>query len=123
MSQEVDNIVSKAAELGKLIAASPAGTALLGARKELHADKQAHKMLEAYQEQMQRIAQLEKDGKPVEPEDKHKLVELQQKVASQTALKTWMKAQADFSQLMHQVNRAIAAPFMDTASDEAPEES
>lgn len=123
MSQEVDNIVSKAAELGKLIGASPAGTEMIKARKQLHTDKQAHKMLEAYQEQMQRIAQLEKDGQPVEPQDKHKLVELQQKVASQTALKAWMKAQADFSQLMHKVNQAIAAPFMDTAPQEQPEEA
>lgn len=123
MSQQVDNIVTKAADLGKLIASSPAGTEMLKARKQLHDDKEAHKMLEAYQEQMQKIAQLEKDGQPVEPEDKHKLVELQQTVASQAALKTWMKAQADFSQLMHKVNQAIAAPFMDASPDEVPEDS
>ena len=118
MNQQHDSITAQAAELGKLIAASPAGTAILKTRKELQADEQAHKMLEGYQEQMQKIAQLEKDGKPIEPEDKRKLVELQQEVASQSTLKRWIKAQADFAQLMHEVNQAIAAPFADTSPDD-----
>ena len=59
MNQQTDRIRAQAAELGKLIAASPAGTAILEARKELQADEQAHKILESYQEHMQRIAQLD----------------------------------------------------------------
>ena len=123
MNQQDDNIIDKAVGLGKLIAASPVGTALLKARRELQADEQAHKILEAYQNQMQKIAQLEKDGKPIEPEDKHKLLELQQNVASHTTLKLWTIAQADFSQLMHEVNQAIAAPFEDTAAENSPEDT
>ena len=121
MNQQTDRIRAQAAELGKLIAASPAGTAILEARKELQADEQAHKMLESYQEQMQRIAQLEEEGKPVEPEDKHKLVEFQQKVASHSTLKLWIKAQADFSQLMHEVNKAIAEPFANISANDNSE--
>ena len=123
MNQQNDNITAKAAELGKLIAASPAGTVLLTARRELQTDEQALKMLEAYQEQMQRIAQCEKDGKPIEPEDKHKLVELQQNVASHKTLKLWIKAQAEFSQLMREVNQAIASPFADAAADNTSEDT
>ena len=123
MNQQNDKITAKAAELGKLIAASPSGTVLLKARQELQTDEQALKMLEAYQEQMQAIAQLEKDGKPIEPEDKHKLVELQQNVASNATLKLWIKAQADFSQLMRDVNQAIAAPFADAAADKTSEDA
>ena len=113
MNQQSDQVIDKAVELGKLIANSPAAKALLKARQELQADEQAHKMLEDYQNQMQRIAQLEEDTKPVEPEDKQKLVEFQQQVASHSTLKQWMQAQADFSQLMHKVNKAIAVPFED----------
>lgn len=123
MNQQNDTITAKAAELGKLIAASPPGTVLLKARGELHTDEQALKMLEAYQEQMQRIAQLEKDGKPIEPEDKHKLVEFQQNVASHATLKLWIKAQADLSQLMRDVNQAIASPFADAAADKTSEDT
>ena len=123
MNQQNDKITAKAAELGKLIAASPAGTVLLKARRELHTDEQALKMLEAYQEQMQRIAQLEKDGEPIEPTDKHKLVEFQQNVASHATLKLWIKAQADFSQLMRDVNQAIVSPFADAAVDKTSEDT
>ena len=123
MDQQADQITSKAAELGRLIAESPAGKGLLKARQELQADEQAHKMLEDYQKQMQKIAKLEEERKPVEPEDKRMLVELQQKVASHSTLKLWIKAQADFSQLMHKVNRCIAAPFEDTSTDNKPEDT
>lgn len=121
MDQQTDHITAKAAELGKLIAESPSGKALLKAREELQADKEAHAILESYQKQLQKIAELEEDGKPIEPEDKRMLAELQQEVASHSTLKLWMKAQADFSQLMHKVNRAIAEPFGDTLSDSTPE--
>ena len=121
MNQSADQITSKAVELGRLIAASPAGQALLKARRELQADEQAQKMLEDYHKQMQKIAQLEKEAKPIEPEDKRMLVELQQKVASHSSLKLWLKAQADFSQLMHQMNQAIAAPFEETSANDEPE--
>jgi len=120
MNQSADRITSKAVELGRLIAASPAGQALLKARRELQADEQAQKMLEDYHKQMQKIAQLEKEAKPIEPEDKRMLVELQQKVASHSSLKLWLKAQADFSQLMHQMNQAIAAPFEDMSANNEP---
>ena len=120
MDQQADQITSKAAELGGFIANSPAGKALLKARQELQADEQAHKILEDYQKQMQKIAKLEEEGKPIEPQDKRMLVELQQKVASHSTLKLWIKAQADFSQLMHTVNRSIAAPFEDTLADNKP---
>ena len=121
MNHHTDDITSKAAELGKLIATSPAGRALLKARQELQADEQAHKILEDYQKQMQKIAKLEEERKPVEPQDKRMLVELQQKAASHSTLKLWIKAQADFSQLMHKVNRSIAAPFEDTPASNEPE--
>lgn len=121
MDQQTDQITDKAAELGKLIAGSSSGKALLSARQELQDDKEAHAILESYQKQLQKIAELEEGGKPTEPEDKRALAQLQQDVASHSTLKSWMKAQADFSQLMHKVNRAIAEPFGDASSDSTPE--
>ena len=79
----------------------------------VEADEQAIKLIEDYQRQMQKIAELEGSAKPIEPEDKHKLTELQQKMASNETLKSWMKAQADFSELMGKVNKAISEPFQD----------
>ncbi len=114
MDQQLDDILAEAGKLGKLIAATAASKAFLETRQTVEEDKQAQEIVEGYQRQLQKIAELERSAKPIEPEDKHKLTELQQKVASNETLKSWMKAQADFSELMGKVNKAIAEPFQDT---------
>ncbi len=120
MNQEFDKIIAEAGKLGKLIAQTPVSRAFLVHRAELDNDKEAMGIVEDYQKQLQKIAELERGGKPIEPEDKHKLTDLQQRVASNETLKGWMKAQADFSELMGKVNKAIAEPFQDRmAGDEA----
>ncbi len=114
MDQQLDKIVAEAAKLGELIAETSVSRAFLQSRQGVQQDKQALEILEDYQRQLQKIAELDSSGKPIEPEDKHKLTELQQKVASNETLKSWMKAQADFSELMGKVNKAIAEQFQDT---------
>ena len=123
MDQQLDNIVAEASKLGKLIVQTAASKAFLANRELLETDKQAQEIVEDYQRQVQKIGELERGGKPIEPEDKHKLTELQQKVASNETLKNWMKAQADFSELMGKVNKAIAAPFEDRFSGQGQQES
>ena len=117
MQQEDRDIISKAEELGRLIAGSPAGKAVVKARAELDADQRAAELMQDYQKQARKIAELEAQGKPVEPQDKRALAGLQQQVASHPSLKGWMKAQADFSQLMGKVNQAIAEPFQSPSSE------
>ena len=114
MDQQSDKIIAEARKLGKLIVQTESSKAFLANRELLEADKQAQEIVEDYQRQAQKIGELERGGKPIEPEDKHKLTELQQKVASNETLKSWMKAQADFSEMMSKVNKAISEPFQDT---------
>ncbi len=114
MNQELDKIIAEAGKLGRSIAETAASKAFLESREQLDNDNQAQELVEDYQKQLQKIAELERAGKPIEPEDKHKLTDLQQKVASNETLKCWMKAQADFSELMGKVNKAIAEPFQDS---------
>ncbi len=118
MDQELDKIIAEAAKLGELIAETSVSRAFLQSRQGVQQDKQALEILEDYQRQLQKIAELDSSGKPIEPEDKHMLTELQQKVASNETLKCWMKAQADFSELMGKVNKAITEPFQDTQQAE-----
>jgi hypothetical protein len=53
-------------------------------------------------------------GEPLEPEDKRRELDLRQQVASQETIRTFLRVQADFSELMNAVNRtleeAIGAP-------------
>ena len=114
MNQELDKIIAEAGKLGRSIAETAASKAFLESREQLDIDNQSQELVEDYQKQLQKIAELERVGKPIEPEDKHELTDLQQKVASNETLKCWMKAQADFSELMGKVNKAIAEPFQDT---------
>ena len=113
MDEQLDKIVAEAGKLGELIAETAVSRSFLKSRQEVQEDKQAQEIVEDYQRQVQKIGELERGGKPIEPEDKHKLTEVQQKVASNETLKNWMKAQADFSELMGKVNKAIAEPFED----------
>ena len=119
MNQELDKIIAEAGKLGRSIAETAASKAFLERREQLDNDNQAQELVEGYQKQLQKIAELERAGKPIEPEDKHKLTDLQQKVASNETLKCWMKAQADFSELMGKVNKAIAEPFQDALGGES----
>ena len=119
MNQELDKIIAEAGKLGRSIAETAISKAFLERREQLDNDNQAQELVEDYQKQLQKIAELERAGKPIEPEDKHKLTDLQQKVASNETLKCWMKAQADFSELMGKVNKAIAEPFQDAPGGES----
>ena len=123
MDEQFDKIVSEAGKLGELISETSASRAFLVHREKLDGDKEAMGIVVDYQKQLQKIAELERGGNPVEPEDKHELTALQQKVASNETLKGWMKAQADFSELMGKVNKAIAEPFQDKLTGKEAENS
>ena len=71
-------------------------------------------MLKAYTEQARHIHTLEVEQKPIEVADKHKLAEYEQKMASNAALKEFMRAQADYVALMNQVNQAMEAPLAES---------
>ena len=123
MDEQLDTIVAEAGKLGELIAKTSASRAFLAHREKLDSDKEAMGIVQDYQKHLQKIGELERGGNPLEPEDKHELTELQQRVASNETLKGWMKAQADFSELMGRVNKAIAGPFQDKLVGEGGEAS
>jgi cell fate (sporulation/competence/biofilm development) regulator YlbF (YheA/YmcA/DUF963 family) len=103
----VKEILDKAAELGKAIAASDRFAAARAAREEADADETLQAGLKAVQEQSQKIGRLEREGKPVEPEDKHALRDAQQKVTASPTMQKLARAEADFAELMNRVNAAI----------------
>ena len=112
-----------ARRLGKAIADSPEATAYRAARDELAADADLSQTLEDYQQQARKIAQLEAEQKPVEVDDKHKLADLQAKIASNDLLKEWMRLQADYSELWNKVNRAMLTPILQSQGPEEAEQA
>ena len=105
----MQEIIADAAALGKKIAEHPRSKAFFDAARAVAADADAQKMLRSYQEAADRLQQLEASGKPIEADDKRKLATLQSDMIGNEKLKSMMKAQADYLELMTRVQQAIDA--------------
>jgi cell fate (sporulation/competence/biofilm development) regulator YlbF (YheA/YmcA/DUF963 family) len=99
--------------LGKTIAETPEARAMKEAREQLEADGDLKETLDAFQEQMEKVRNLEQEHKPVEPEDKQKLSELESKLAGSDTFKKYTAAQVNFYDLMRKVNRALREELAD----------
>ncbi|HKQ47786.1 MAG TPA: YlbF family regulator [Phycisphaerae bacterium] len=103
----MEDIIADAKALGKKIAAHPRTAKFLVAAKAVSEDKAAQDVLKAYQDQVNRIREAEASGKPIEPEDKRKLMDCEAQLAGNDKLKEMMKHQADYLEMMHRINSAI----------------
>ncbi len=105
----MDDIIAAAGELGKKIASHPRTRAFAATARAVATDAEAQALLKKYQDQADRIHQLEQSGRPVEPEDKRRLAALQSDLAVHEKLKEMMRCQADYLDLMNRINQAIDA--------------
>ncbi len=105
---DTEQITELAEKLGKAIADSPQAQRMEKARKALHEKPELKKLLNDYQTQSDKIARLEQEQKPVEPEDKHRLEELQNKLLAAAEFKELTAAQVEYVDLMRKVNQAIS---------------
>lgn len=103
----MEDLIALAKELGKKIAAHSRTAAFTAAAKEVAADREAQQILRDYQDHADKLGQLQESGKPIEPQDKHRMAELEGKIATHAKLKVLMRAQADYLELMQQVQMAI----------------
>jgi cell fate (sporulation/competence/biofilm development) regulator YlbF (YheA/YmcA/DUF963 family) len=103
----VQEIIEAAERLGKLIAESSRAKELEAAAGAVRNHPEAQRLLREHGRQLAHIQRLEAQVKPVEVADKHKLAELEAKLAGHALIKALLKAQADFAEMMHLVNDAI----------------
>jgi len=106
-----------AERLGKAIADSPQAAALRAAREEMKKDAQAGQLLNDFRQHADKIAKLEGENKPVEVADKHKLRDLQGKLAASATFKKFTAAQIEYIDLMRKVNQAIESQLGETEED------
>ena len=106
----MEEILELAEKLGGLIRNDTRFRALMEAEKKVLADAEAKKLLEDFQAQSQKIMELERRMQPVEVEDKRRLRELHEKVASHPVIKELTKARVEYAELMNRVNRALFGP-------------
>jgi len=103
----MEDVLQKADDLAQAIRASDRYQVMRSAEATFQADEEAQKLTEEFQAAQALVAQKEKDGKPIEVEDKRRLAEIQQKVGASENLQAFLRAQADFYEMMNRVNTSI----------------
>ena len=89
------------------IAQDPRASHMVTAQVALENSLSDRQLLADYEQQQQRIYELEVSGKPIEPNDKRKLADLHGKVVGSPVIKQVLKAQADFLEVMNSVSQRI----------------
>lgn len=100
-------VLEMAKRLGRSVAESPAAAAMRAARKEMEGQADLKQAIEEYQKQAGKIARLEREGKPVEVEEKRRLRDLNEKLVASDVFKRYTAAQVDYIDLMRKVNDTI----------------
>ena len=103
----MEKLIEMAQKLGRCIAVHERTVLLKKAQKMVDGDPQAGKLVEEYQQQAEKIHQLEQEQKPIEVTDKHKLREIEQKISNNESLKEMTRRQVDFVDMMRKVKQAI----------------
>ena len=101
------DIMVLAERLGKELAADQRTELLQAAQKAVQDDKDARALLEEYQNQALKLAQLERDGGTIEVADKHGLAAAQEKISLNQTLTELTRRQMDFVDMMRKVKEAI----------------
>jgi len=110
----MEEILNDARSLGRKIAGHKITQAFYAAARAVEKDPAAQQILTQLRDESAKVGQLQSEGKPIEPEDKRKLAECESQVASNPNVKTLMKTQMDYLDMMHRINAAI-----DEAAQEA----
>ncbi len=105
----MEEILEIASKLGAAIVNHDRYKMFKEAEEQLKEDDEARIISEELETQSRKIYALEKDLKPVEVEDKKKLQQLKEKVASNQSIQNFLKAQTDYVELMTKVNKRIGA--------------
>jgi cell fate (sporulation/competence/biofilm development) regulator YlbF (YheA/YmcA/DUF963 family) len=113
----MEAIIALAERLGRAINESSQAASLRAARKALNAEPALSQLLKDYQAQADRVAQLERDQKAIEVDDKHKLDELQTRLLASEVFKKFTAAQVEYVDLMRKVNEALRNRLAETEED------
>ena len=103
----MDQLIELANTLGRQIAAHERTTLLQKAQQAVDDDQATKELLTQYQQQAQKIQELQQQQKPIEVDDKHKLQGLEEKLSTNPQISELARRQADFVEMMHKVKQAI----------------
>ncbi len=100
-------ILEQAKALGKQLSSHPRIKAFLEAQQRLEGDPTAVKLLSDYQGLTEKMQRAQAEGRKVTEQDANQLRSLQQDLATNDAVKAWMRTQSDYVDLMYRIDRGI----------------
>lgn len=103
----MEDLLERARQLGRAMRDHPRFEAYVEASEALHDDAAAAEVMKAYNEAASKLAEKERSGQPIEVEEKRELEKRREAVASNPTVKAFMQAQANYTELMRNVNDAI----------------
>lgn len=103
----MQDIVQLATRLGKAIADAPQTKAMQQAREIMNADSETVQILSDYQQLVAKVAQLERENKPIEVDDKHNLKDFETKLLARKQFKAFTASQVEYVDLMRKVHEAM----------------
>ncbi len=108
----MEEILELASKLSEAIANNNRYKMFKETEEQLTKDDVAKEISEKLEKQSKKIYELEKNSQPIEVEDKKKLRQIKEEVASNPSIQKFLKAQADYIELMKRVNERIKAKLM-----------
>jgi len=103
----MEQIVALAKQLAEAVKAHPRYQAFRQAQQKLESSPESKQLLEQLAEQSKRIRELEAALKPVEPQDKRRLIEIQERVMADPTIRALFQAEADYAEIMVQINNCM----------------
>lgn len=103
------DIMEKAEALAAAIAQSSELDNLRTSEKAMIADEQAQQLIAKFQEEQQRLYDLQAQGQELSEKDKIAIDDMEQKVESNPLISAYLQAQSNFTQMLDNVNAILAS--------------
>ena|SRR6056297_2289666 len=102
------SIMEKAKELGQEIVESTEYKKLKSAENDMHNDKEAESLLSDFQAKQKQVQMMQTNGKIVSQQLQQKIQSIQSKMQENPKIKSFMKAQENFNEVMKTINQTIS---------------
>ncbi len=107
MTSDIQDILKRAEELGKIVAEHPIVTRYKQAQQSVAEDQDARRLLGEFNRMLETLAQAEQSGLGVTDAHRTQLENLQTQIMSHIKIKNLNQAQVDFVDLLRKVTQTI----------------
>lgn len=103
------DIMEKAEALAAAIAQSTELDNLKITEKAMIANEQAQQLIAKFQEEQQRLYDLQAQGQELSEQDRNAIDDMEQKVENNSLISAYLQAQSNFTQMLDSVNAILAS--------------